>query len=231
MHNILELVVIAVLVALVGEATFDLLKGKFSQLKTITKITLLMSGTVIAAFLALLGEKTREIHFEVPVPIPFFTSQRLTIVTQQPIVPAIIFGLVVTYFAALATWEQTENKRRHGEIDLRHRLWQLIYSACRGPPSHLLGGVWHVIYWAFREIYSNNYFVTFSLIALLYKIFLATNNNQQAVRGVGFILIAIGIGALFRIAATEATDTVWRRVGLTVPSVLFAIFFSLGCML
>jgi hypothetical protein len=73
--------------------------------------------------------------------------------------------------------------------------------------------------------------VTFSLIALLYKIFLATNNNQQAVRGVGFILIAIGIGALFRIAATEATDTVWRRVGLTVPSVLFAIFFSLGCML
>jgi hypothetical protein len=71
MQKILELVIIGIIIPLVGEATFDLLKGKFGQLEMRSKIALLAFGTVTAVFLVILEEEFAGSKFRNVNPNPF----------------------------------------------------------------------------------------------------------------------------------------------------------------
>jgi hypothetical protein len=117
MAKILELVIIALIVGILGSGAFELLKEYFLKLNAFWRIATLVGGIGIAVGLAVLDQVVPDVEqIHVTVPVPQFSSapfevKQVSLTAKAPILPSVVFGLLVAFFAVADTIRQRDLTR------------------------------------------------------------------------------------------------------------------------
>jgi hypothetical protein len=110
MSKVIELVIIASVIAIACSGTFEFAKDRFLRLSSIWKGVILAGLFGLAGALAFSMENVptfEQTHFVIPIPVLSlnqFRMNEITITTHAPLVPCIIFGIFIAFLAITDTF-------------------------------------------------------------------------------------------------------------------------------
>jgi len=107
MDKVIELIVVAVLIALFGAGLFEVAKGKFMRLGGLSRTTLLVATLALATAIVFLKEDLASlgpVHFTIPLPVPSISPLEVT--TSAPTVSSILFGTFTALYCFIDEWSR-----------------------------------------------------------------------------------------------------------------------------
>jgi hypothetical protein len=217
MDKVIELVAVAIVVALFSSAVFELFKERFLKLRLFAKIVALLGLGLLAVVLVLLEQhipRVESLELTVSIPVISFSKldiEHVQITTREPVWQAIVFGLALGLISIVhGLYAAKQFRKEKLKINDNFEVDYKSYGAALGAS------------------YRRSPLVMYPIIGLLNRYIGNVHDHSEA--NIILTCVAISFGLVCTMIAWPGLNTLMRKLFFSFVALLFTGSIMLSAM-